>query len=497
MSIKRKPPIALSLLKNSKSAIISAIEIHNKPIIKYRYEIVVLLTLNAWELLLKAYIHKHIKEVKLFDKSNTSKPFEDCLNIVTNKLGKEYFSLRENLKTLYKYRCEISHYYVEKLDIIIFGLLKQNIKFYNDFIKLHFNQDLNDDNDFVLLPLGFKKPFSPIDFISNKSFLIDSSKEIKNFIKGIIDSTRFLESHKIQEPIIVDYSINLTNSSRINNSDLIAGIDNQLKNSPIFTVVKKDSKPIFVSKGNINEMLFTNNPNESSAVLLHQEISENLFNEINNVIDANNLLSKHTGKFCLGEDIYYQIYSDRVHVFPNPDNLMMLSNVNINEYYVPFLFWFVKLSPKNCAKIILKWKNSLKHPNAYAFLSLIILLGEKGIKWLEPFLDSKFKKTQAPNYYYSFKEQIKKKSNIDIRLKALRMASSSNIILVGSKTQVSLKELLKNDELINTALTNECISVFKGHKESRKNARILDILRYGLIVNQKSDRIIEEINKNE
>ena len=57
--MQRRPPIAKNLVRNSIAAIFAAIEIHNKPIFSYRYEVVVLLFINAWELLLKAYIYKY------------------------------------------------------------------------------------------------------------------------------------------------------------------------------------------------------------------------------------------------------------------------------------------------------------------------------------------------------------------------------------------------------------------------------------------------------
>jgi len=42
------------LLKNAEAALISAIEIYNKPAFAYREETFSILALNAWELLLKA-----------------------------------------------------------------------------------------------------------------------------------------------------------------------------------------------------------------------------------------------------------------------------------------------------------------------------------------------------------------------------------------------------------------------------------------------------------
>lgn len=53
--------ILYNLKKNSYSAFSAAIEIHNKPNIDYRYETVTILLLNAWELILKAFV-KNIHE---------------------------------------------------------------------------------------------------------------------------------------------------------------------------------------------------------------------------------------------------------------------------------------------------------------------------------------------------------------------------------------------------------------------------------------------------
>ena len=109
--MKRKYPIALNLAKSSNSAIMAAIEIHNKQQISYRYEIVVLLIINAWELLLKAYIYKELKNVKLFNADGTTKPFIDCVNCVFGNLGKKYFPTKENIQLLYQYRNKIAHFY--------------------------------------------------------------------------------------------------------------------------------------------------------------------------------------------------------------------------------------------------------------------------------------------------------------------------------------------------------------------------------------------------
>ncbi|MGD0404598.1 MAG: DUF3644 domain-containing protein, partial [Candidatus Acidiferrales bacterium] len=74
-----------ALCLNAQSAMFAAIEIHNKPVFEYRYEVCTILVINAWELALKAYIAKKMKTVKLILKDGTTKPFPDCLACVSSK----------------------------------------------------------------------------------------------------------------------------------------------------------------------------------------------------------------------------------------------------------------------------------------------------------------------------------------------------------------------------------------------------------------------------
>lgn len=110
---KGKSPIALSLLRNSKSAMLAAIEIHNKPILAYRYEVSTMLIINSWELLLKAYIHKFIKNVELFEEDGITKAFDKCIQYVFNSRGKNFQAVKESLDNLYKYRNKATHFYNE------------------------------------------------------------------------------------------------------------------------------------------------------------------------------------------------------------------------------------------------------------------------------------------------------------------------------------------------------------------------------------------------
>jgi len=223
-----------NLVENSKSAMIAAIEIHNKPIFPYRYEIVTVLLINAWELILKAYILTNNPDVKVIREDGTTKPFEECLKFVASELGNEFDVIKESIDRVYEYRCNIIHFYTDEIDLLIFSLLRPNVIFYSEFIENHFGIDLTEETNLVLLPIGFRRPISPIDFITNISAARESSPAVKTFIESIVNSAKFLQQAGIEESILVDYRLAVINEKRIKNADIIAGITKDSSEATIY-----------------------------------------------------------------------------------------------------------------------------------------------------------------------------------------------------------------------------------------------------------------------
>lgn len=225
------------LLDNSIQSMLSAIEIHNKPQITYRYQVVVILLINSWELALKSYILKYQPDTKILKSDGTTKPFPECIRNVESNLGKSILPTTENLELLYKYRCNYIHFYNDDLDVMLFSLIQKSVIFYSKFISIYFNKDISDIDDLYILPIGFKKPVSPLDFISNKSFLRDAPNFVKSFFNEIIDKTERLSNENIDEMVFVPYSINLTNIKKVKNADIIAAIS---KNSEIKVSIEEN-----------------------------------------------------------------------------------------------------------------------------------------------------------------------------------------------------------------------------------------------------------------
>jgi len=220
---------AQKLLENSKAAILAAIEIHNKPIFSYRYEVCVLL---------KAYINNYLSHVNLFEKDGTTKPFKECLSCIGSSLGNDFKIIKSSIEALYEYRNGIAHFYPQTLTPILYSILRPNIIFYADFAKKFFQVDLSKEVNLALLPISFQKPFSPVDFLTNKSTIENESQEVKNFIESLINSVKSLHEDGIEDSILVEYRMHLSNETRIKNADIIAGISNRPEIDNSLTVVQ-------------------------------------------------------------------------------------------------------------------------------------------------------------------------------------------------------------------------------------------------------------------
>jgi len=99
---------AIRLLRNAEAALLSAIEIYNKPTFAYREETFAILAINAWELLLKAKVlHEHSNRssslrVYYFKKTATGRASKKP-SIKTNRAGNELtIGIHECILTLEK-----------------------------------------------------------------------------------------------------------------------------------------------------------------------------------------------------------------------------------------------------------------------------------------------------------------------------------------------------------------------------------------------------------
>lgn len=176
------------LYEKSVSAMMSAIEIYNKPDFKYREETFAILAINSWELLLKSkwlkdnknminslYVRESKKtkngkpsKKKYIKKTKSGNPFTYSLLFLAEKLNANKHldkTVYDNILALCEIRDSAVHFYNDSIGFAVRlqEIGSASVKNYVKIIKLWFNESLSNYN-FYLIPL-IHATFEPDDII--------------------------------------------------------------------------------------------------------------------------------------------------------------------------------------------------------------------------------------------------------------------------------------------------------------------------------------------
>lgn len=119
------------LLEKSQEAFLLAIEIYNKPTIKYRVEGFSFFICNAWELMLKTYMIKKFGNDSIYyqDNKNRTISLENCINkVFTNDKD----PLRINLEKIINLRNTSTHFITEEYEMVYVPLFQSCILNFNE-----------------------------------------------------------------------------------------------------------------------------------------------------------------------------------------------------------------------------------------------------------------------------------------------------------------------------------------------------------------------------
>ncbi len=238
------------LLSNSKSAMISAIEIYNKPKLEHREEIFSILLINSWQLLLLAILSKN--RVRIFEKKLRGQPyrtlgFDETIRKVRDylppKVSKE--SVLENISIIRDYRNTAIHYYHEQQQKhAIYALAHASMRNYRDILLYAFNQDIAAEVSIVLLPMSFNEPPDFVEYFKSQN-----SNNFTPLISRLFQSLQKLENSQGEDTsrLITHCTIKFEHSNDINTADIIAG--KGIEGAKDYAVRNKnpdDSHPFFL-----------------------------------------------------------------------------------------------------------------------------------------------------------------------------------------------------------------------------------------------------------
>ena len=149
--------LAERLIDKSKEAFIMAIEVYNKPTIRYRLEGFSFFICNAWELMLKAHIINKFGETEIYyaDKPDRTISLEKCIQkIFTN----EKAPLRQNLTKIIELRNTSTHFITEEYEMVYVPLLQacvfNFVEKMNEFHGVDMSKIIPDN--FITLSVSFQ-----------------------------------------------------------------------------------------------------------------------------------------------------------------------------------------------------------------------------------------------------------------------------------------------------------------------------------------------------
>lgn len=218
------------LLGNAKAAMIAAIEIYNKPTFKYRDECVVILLLNAWELVLKAVISMNKKSVYYPKKRNQAYrtlSWQDALTKARNYFpdGVRPLPVKCNLEILGTYRDNAVHFYNARgFGVVLYVLSQTCVKNFRDLLIEVFGTRLEDEINWQLLPLGISPPVDVVDYISGRSGG-EKTSAVRQFLSELAAATNELKKRgEDTGRLLTVFNVKLESVKKIGDADVVVEV---------------------------------------------------------------------------------------------------------------------------------------------------------------------------------------------------------------------------------------------------------------------------------
>lgn len=126
-----------------------AIELYNKPTIRYRVEGFAIFICNAWELMLKAHMLKSMGDKSIYysDNPNRTLTLENCIQkVFTNNKD----PLRINLEKIIELRNTSTHFITEDYEMVYIPLFQACILNFNEKMTIFHNVDMT-----AIIPQNF------------------------------------------------------------------------------------------------------------------------------------------------------------------------------------------------------------------------------------------------------------------------------------------------------------------------------------------------------
>lgn len=154
--MKMNASIKEKLVDKSKEAFMMAIEVYNKPSIKYRVEGFSFFICNAWELMLKAHMINTMGDESIYYKDNPNRTItlENCVKkVFTNDKD----PLRKNLEKIIELRNTGTHFITEEYEMVYIPLFQASVFNFIEKMQAFHNVDMTEiiPQNFLTLTVSY------------------------------------------------------------------------------------------------------------------------------------------------------------------------------------------------------------------------------------------------------------------------------------------------------------------------------------------------------
>ncbi|MFU0965212.1 DUF3644 domain-containing protein [Kluyvera ascorbata] len=213
-----------SLLRRSLDAFILSLEVYNRPSLGNRVEAFCILSVNSWELLLKAELIKNVGMSSVFKQSG----YSICITDAVNKRLQQNDPVKKNLETLIELRDGAIHLLLPELQPELSRLFQANVLNYQQRYLKETGMSPLAGQSVGMLSLVIDGPKSDMSAIK-ENYGEMTANVAQEFLERFYKETKEQNSNEFS--ISIDYKLTLTRSE--NDSDLSLGLGNQGRNAVI------------------------------------------------------------------------------------------------------------------------------------------------------------------------------------------------------------------------------------------------------------------------
>lgn len=282
--------ITEQLLNKAKEAFILAVEIYNKPTIKYRVEGFAFFICNAWELMLKAHLINTKGENSIYYKDNQDRTInlENCIKLVfTNDKD----PLRLNLEKIIELRNTSTHFITEEYEMVYVPLFQSCIFNFNNKMAEFHNIDITE-----LISLNFLNLVVKEKSLDENEIKAKYSDKIAHKLLGLNDNiSKIIKDNNSNFAITIKHDYYVT-KDRTKATDTVA-IDNKSDN--VIQIVKELKDPNETHKYTMKSIIkLVNKTLEKENIQLIYNGEKKTFNKFHFNLFVDYFDMKNNEKWC-------------------------------------------------------------------------------------------------------------------------------------------------------------------------------------------------------